>query len=188
MLLIERILKRSLIPHQLLQPRAPLDLQDRISKEVRQTLAVRHPTKRVEDGDVGVPVRDPVSHVIVLQERRDHFREVRRREQTRNGRVQLHAFLIIIIIIRSRRRGPRRRLQPDTQYPQGTNQRILELAHLLVRLGYQELEIRLPVLFGARVGGRCEPRFGGEDAVEAAERFEYGHGADLGAAVPDCAC
>lgn len=190
-LLIELVRNRALVPHQLLQPRAPIDVRDRLGEKGGQTLTIRHPAERVEDGDVRITVGNPISHVVVPQERVDHLGEIRRREKAGNGRVQLHPAttpLIIIIVIRSRRRRPRRRLQPNTQNPQRAYQRVLKLAHLLVRFGDEELDVRLPVLLAPRVHGRCEARFRSEDAVEAAERFEYGDRAHFGAAVPDCAC
>lgn len=152
-LLIELVRNRALVPHQLLQPRAPIDVRDRLGEKGGQTLTIRHPAERVEDGDVRIAVGNPISHVVVPQERVDHLGEIRRREKAGNGRVQLHPATtpLIIIIVRSRRRRPRRRLQPNTQNPQRAYQRVLKLAHLLVRFGDEELDVRLPVLLAPRV-------------------------------------
>ena len=148
---LELVRNRALVPHQLLQPRAPIDVPDRLGEVGRQALAVGHSAERVEYGNVGITMGNPVPHVIVTQERVDHLWEVRRREKAGDGSMQLHPWTLIVIVVRSRRGRPRRRLQPNTQYPQGTNQRVLELAHLLVRLGYEELDVRLPVLLAPGV-------------------------------------
>ena len=148
--LIELVRNRALVPHQLLQPRAPIDVRDGLGEQDGQTLAVRHPAERVEHGDVRIAMGNPISHVVIPQERVDHLREIRRREKAGNRGMQLHP-TTLIIVVRSRRGCPRRRLQPNTQNPQRANQRVLEPAHLLVRLGYEELDVRLPVLLASRV-------------------------------------